>query len=90
MPRPRASWRSLPHQQGDWEIAEQLGRGRIRIRDRAPLHQIVGLMRDSKYGDLREDNEPIGFFPVAQETESFGPFFAVIVRTELPRLLGLE
>ena len=49
-----------------------------------PLHQIVGLMRDSKYGELREENEPLGFFPVAQETESFGPFFAVIVRTEMP------
>lgn len=49
-----------------------------------PLHQIVGLMRDTKYGDLREENEPLGFFPVAQETESFGPFFALIVRSEMP------
>ena len=49
-----------------------------------PLHQIVGLVRDTKYDDLREDNGPIGYFAMAQEDDGFGPFFAIIVRTEMP------
>ena len=31
-----------------------------------PLFQIVGLVKNTKYYELREDFLPIGFFPVAQ------------------------
>ncbi len=34
-----------------------------------PHYQIVGLVKDTKYNDLREDFMPIGYFPAAQETE---------------------
>jgi hypothetical protein len=35
-----------------------------------PQHhfQIVGLVKDTKYNDLREDFGPIGYFPAAHET----------------------
>jgi predicted permease len=32
-----------------------------------PLYQIVGLVRNTKYYDLKEEFKPIGFFPVAQD-----------------------
>ena len=32
-----------------------------------PVYQIVGLVRNTKYYDLREDFRPISFFPMAQE-----------------------
>jgi putative ABC transport system permease protein len=37
-----------------------------------PLFQIVGLVRNTKYYELREDFKPIGFFPVTQD-ENPGP-----------------
>ncbi len=32
-----------------------------------PLFQIVGLVRNTKYYELREDFKPLGFFPIAQD-----------------------
>jgi putative ABC transport system permease protein len=37
-----------------------------------PLFQIVGLVQNTKYYELREDFRPIGFFPIAQD-ENPGP-----------------
>ena len=34
-----------------------------------PLFQIVGLVKNTKYYQLREDFLPIGFFPVAQDDD---------------------
>src|SRR5207247_14342 len=34
-----------------------------------PLCQIVGLVRNTKYYELREDFIPIGFFPIAQDDD---------------------
>jgi hypothetical protein len=34
-----------------------------------PQFEVVGLVRDSKYTDLREEPIPIGYFPLAQEPE---------------------
>ena len=34
-----------------------------------PLFEIVGVVRNTKYRQLREDFTPIGFFPFAQEEE---------------------
>lgn len=48
-----------------------------------PSYQIVGLVRDTKYMDLREEFMPIGYFPMAQEAD-LDPFFDFVVRTDLP------
>ncbi len=44
-----------------------------------PLFQIVGLVRNTKYYDLKEEFRPIGFFPVAQD-EHPGPGMNVVLR----------
>ena len=49
-----------------------------------PTYHVVGLVKDTKYIDLREDFGPIGYFPMAQETEEPGPFVDLIIRTSLP------
>ena len=51
--------------------------------DPQPHYQIVGLVKDTKYTDLRQDFMPIGYFPAAQETE-IGPFLDLVVRSDLP------
>ena len=51
--------------------------------DPQPHYRIVGLVKDTKYIDLREEFTPIGYFPAAQETD-FGPFLDLIVRSDLP------
>lgn len=48
-----------------------------------PHFQIVGLVKDTKYTDLREELTPIGYFPAAQETE-VGPFLDLVVRSDMP------
>ena len=47
------------------------------------VYQIVGLARNTKYYELREDFVPIGFFPMAQE-ENPGNGANVMVRTAGP------
>jgi putative ABC transport system permease protein len=44
--------------------------------------QIVGLVKDTKYNDLRADFGPIGYFPAPHETE-VGPFLDLIVRSDM-------
>ncbi|MEX2261305.1 MAG: ABC transporter permease [Bryobacteraceae bacterium] len=44
-----------------------------------PLFQIVGLVKNTKYYELREDFIPIGFFPVVQE-EDPGPSATFVLR----------
>jgi putative ABC transport system permease protein len=48
-----------------------------------PHFQIVGLVKDTKYTDLREDFTPIGYFAAEQETE-IGPFLDLVLRTDMP------
>jgi predicted permease len=48
-----------------------------------PHYRIVGLVKDTKYTDLREDFAPIGYFSAAQGTE-IGPFLDLVLRTDLP------
>jgi predicted permease len=48
-----------------------------------PHYEVVGLVKDTKYTDLREDFTPIGYFPAAQETD-IGPFLDLVLRTDLP------
>lgn len=49
-----------------------------------PTYHIVGLAKDTKYRGLRDDFGPIGYFPMDQETDAFGPFFDLVIRTNLP------
>jgi ABC-type antimicrobial peptide transport system permease subunit len=44
-----------------------------------PLFQIVGLVRNTKYYDLKEDFKPLAFFPVAQD-EHPGSGTTVVLR----------
>jgi putative ABC transport system permease protein len=44
-----------------------------------PLIQIVGLVKNTKYYELREDFLPIGFFPVAQDDDP-GPGATYVMR----------
>jgi predicted permease len=47
------------------------------------LIQIVGVVRNTKYYDLREDFVPIGFFPAAQEKDP-GPDATFVLRVQGP------
>jgi predicted permease len=44
-----------------------------------PLFQIVGLVKNTKYYELREDFMPIGFFPIAQDDDP-GPEATFVLR----------
>jgi putative ABC transport system permease protein len=48
-----------------------------------PLYQIVGLVRDSKYSDLRDPFEPLMYVPVGQDDVS-AAFPRFIARSALP------
>jgi predicted permease len=48
-----------------------------------PLYQIVGLVKNTKYYELREDFIPIGFVPVAQDEEP-GAGMTFVVRARGP------
>ncbi len=47
--------------------------------------QVVGLVKDMKYGDLREDFTPTAFVPATQDAHP-GPFAKFLVRSRLPIL----
>jgi len=47
------------------------------------LYEIVGLVRDTKYRDLREDFGPIAFFPASQDPHP-GPHGQFVIRASLP------
>ena len=49
----------------------------------AKHHRIVGLVRDTKYGELREDFTPIAFLPEAQD-EQPRHSSSIMVRSDLP------
>jgi predicted permease len=48
------------------------------------LYEIVGLVRDTKYGDLREEFAPIAYTAPAQDSRS-GPGGQVLIRSRLPQ-----
>jgi predicted permease len=45
--------------------------------------QIVGLVKDTKYHDLRDENVPIAFIPVAQDADA-DDFDTFMIRSRLP------
>ena len=47
------------------------------------IYRVVGLVKDTKYYELREDFMPLVFVATAQGTES-DPFFDLVVRSNLP------
>jgi hypothetical protein len=47
------------------------------------IYQIVGLVKDTKYYELREEFLPIAYFAESQERE-VGPFLDLVVRSDLP------
>jgi predicted permease len=59
-----------------FQIDEPPGRPR-------PLNRIVGVVKDTKYTDLREEFAPLVFFPAAQEDKPF-PFVEVVMRSSAP------
>ena len=46
-------------------------------------YEIVGVVKDTKYENLREEFGPIGFFPASQEPEP-DPFGQFLIRSRLP------
>ena len=48
-----------------------------------PHYQIVGLVKDTKYTDLREDFAPIAYLAAAQESE-YRPFLDLVLRSDIP------
>lgn len=48
-----------------------------------PVYQIVGLVKDTKYIDLREDLTPISYLAASQETD-YGPFLDLVLRSDIP------
>jgi predicted permease len=48
-----------------------------------PVYQVVGLVRNTKYSELREDFKPIGFFPIAQDDDP-GAGATFVLRTSAP------
>jgi predicted permease len=48
-----------------------------------PLYRVIGVVRNTKYGELREDFTPISFVPIAQEGNP-GPDATYVLRTSAP------
>ena len=48
-----------------------------------PIYEVIGLVRDSKYAELREDDPRIAYFPVAQE-DTPGLDGTFLIRSALP------
>ena len=48
-----------------------------------PVYQVVGLVKDTKYYDMREPFDPIAFFPMAQDPEPY-PEAKFLIRSDLP------
>jgi putative ABC transport system permease protein len=49
-----------------------------------PLYQVVGLVRNTKYNELREDFKPISFLPIAQNDDPPGAGATFVLRTSAP------
>jgi putative ABC transport system permease protein len=48
-----------------------------------PVFEVVGVVKNTKYYELREDFKPIAFFPDAQDNRP-GPYANVVVRADVP------
>jgi predicted permease len=52
--------------------------------DPETVYEIVGLVRDTKYGDLREEFVPVAYYAAAQNSGA-GPGAPVLIRSRLPQ-----
>jgi putative ABC transport system permease protein len=50
----------------------------------APLVEIVGVVKDSKYGSLREETYPVAFFPITQQAPGHDEAENFELRTAVP------
>lgn len=50
----------------------------------ATLYQIVGIIPDTKYNDVRGDTPPMAFAPASQFPEDTGPFAALLIYSKTP------
>jgi putative ABC transport system permease protein len=48
-----------------------------------PLNRVIGVVKDTKYTDLREDFTPLVFLPASQADKP-GPYLQVVVRSTAP------
>jgi hypothetical protein len=48
------------------------------------MYQVVGLVRNTKYNELREDFKPISFLPLAQDDDPPGAGATFVLRTSAP------
>jgi putative ABC transport system permease protein len=48
-----------------------------------PVFEVVGLVKNTKYYELREDFKPIAFFPDSQDKEP-GQYANIVVRADIP------
>jgi len=48
-----------------------------------PIYEVVGMVRNTKYYELREDFMPISFLPIAQDADP-GAFVTYVLRTSAP------
>jgi putative ABC transport system permease protein len=53
------------------------------LHDPDPEYQIVGVARDAKYDDLREDFQPVAFFSTMQDREP-NPGTNIVIRSRMP------
>jgi putative ABC transport system permease protein len=53
--------------------------------DPQPHHPVVGLVKDTKYTDVREELMPIAYFAASQEEDrDVDPYLDLVVRSDLP------
>jgi ABC-type antimicrobial peptide transport system permease subunit len=50
----------------------------------APLVEIVGVVKDSKYGSLREETHPVAFFPITEQAPGYDEEENFELRTAVP------
>jgi predicted permease len=55
----------------------------FQLNDQQPVYRIVGVVKDTKYEDLREDFTAIGYFPMAQDAEPSAASFGLVVRSPM-------
>jgi putative ABC transport system permease protein len=56
---------------------------KVEIGEPEPVYEVVGMVRDTKYGDLREDFPMIAYFPMAQDPKP-GLDSTFVIRSGLP------
>lgn len=68
-----------------------LGRTFLLEMDRSTQEfEVVGVVRDSKYARVRQENPPIAFFPSAQNAVPMGPVFLLKYREEAETRLAAD